>query len=590
MKGGITSGVIYPRLVSTLSGIYTFRSIGGTSAGAIAAAGAAAAQLGVLARTNPGAFATLNQLPDQLGAPSKARNRSMLLNLFQPQKRLRRHFGLLTAALNAPSGWRGAMRIARAAVWRFPIGALLGASVGIILFFSSYGIGRVLSAILAIVGLVLGAWLAALWSLGRHLPGNFFGLCSGMPSRAGATDALTPWLHGYLNSLAGKSSDAPLTFGELWAGVLRGPGAVAPHDGKTNKAIELAMMTTAVNLGRPFRIPFESRDLFFVEEELQLFFPKVIVDWIVKTSRPSDTANSFSTPDRVLRALPESADLPVVFAVRMSLSFPLLLSAIPLYAIDRTRTKPQACRVYFSDGGICSNFPVHFFDSPLPSRPTFAVNLRDFHPDHKDQRVWLPELLRNNRGIATHIPALKIEPGLRSIFAFLSAIVTTMQNWRDQLQLAMPGFRDRIVHVSHSQTEGGLNLNMDPSVIRTMAASGAKAGQVLADAFVPTNHPKGHNAWDNHRRIRMRLLLGGLYDHARLVSLALARTDTPTWSAVIEDPDPPSYAFANLNERDAALELLSGLDKFAQQLSANGVNLGNGVPRPEPEWRATPRV
>ena len=36
MKGGITSGVIYPRLVYQLSKQYRFRSIGGTSAGAIA--------------------------------------------------------------------------------------------------------------------------------------------------------------------------------------------------------------------------------------------------------------------------------------------------------------------------------------------------------------------------------------------------------------------------------------------------------------------------------------------------------------------------------------------------------------------------
>ncbi len=39
MKGGITSGVIYPRLVAKLSKTYNFRSIGGTSAGAIAAGG-----------------------------------------------------------------------------------------------------------------------------------------------------------------------------------------------------------------------------------------------------------------------------------------------------------------------------------------------------------------------------------------------------------------------------------------------------------------------------------------------------------------------------------------------------------------------
>src|SRR5947209_7559014 len=45
MQGGITSGIVYPPAVLELKDTYTFRSIGGTSAGAIAAAGIAAAEL-----------------------------------------------------------------------------------------------------------------------------------------------------------------------------------------------------------------------------------------------------------------------------------------------------------------------------------------------------------------------------------------------------------------------------------------------------------------------------------------------------------------------------------------------------------------
>ena len=44
MKGGITSGVVYPSAVCELAGTYRFKSIGGTSAGAIAAALTAAAE------------------------------------------------------------------------------------------------------------------------------------------------------------------------------------------------------------------------------------------------------------------------------------------------------------------------------------------------------------------------------------------------------------------------------------------------------------------------------------------------------------------------------------------------------------------
>ncbi len=44
MKGGITSGIVYPRAVTRLAQEYRFQSIGGTSAGAIAAAITAAAE------------------------------------------------------------------------------------------------------------------------------------------------------------------------------------------------------------------------------------------------------------------------------------------------------------------------------------------------------------------------------------------------------------------------------------------------------------------------------------------------------------------------------------------------------------------
>ena len=43
MKGGITSGVVYPLAIVELAQKYRFKNIGGTSAGAIAAAAAAAA-------------------------------------------------------------------------------------------------------------------------------------------------------------------------------------------------------------------------------------------------------------------------------------------------------------------------------------------------------------------------------------------------------------------------------------------------------------------------------------------------------------------------------------------------------------------
>src|SRR5688500_4685310 len=46
MKGGVTSGILYPPALAELSATYCFRNLGGTSIGAVAAAFAAAAECG----------------------------------------------------------------------------------------------------------------------------------------------------------------------------------------------------------------------------------------------------------------------------------------------------------------------------------------------------------------------------------------------------------------------------------------------------------------------------------------------------------------------------------------------------------------
>ena len=88
MKGGITSGVIYPLAVCQLAATRRLRSVGGTSAGAIAAAGAAAAEYGRDAGAGPGGradvgYPRLASLPDKLAAPDGRHTR--LFHLFQPQ-------------------------------------------------------------------------------------------------------------------------------------------------------------------------------------------------------------------------------------------------------------------------------------------------------------------------------------------------------------------------------------------------------------------------------------------------------------------------------------------------------------------------
>jgi predicted acylesterase/phospholipase RssA len=103
MKGGITSGVVYPHAVCELARTYRFKSIGGTSAGAIAAAATAAAELG-RAR---GGFERLAGLPAWIGTGSN------LLDLFQPQRSTRRLYAVVRAAASG-----GPLRALLAAVVR----------------------------------------------------------------------------------------------------------------------------------------------------------------------------------------------------------------------------------------------------------------------------------------------------------------------------------------------------------------------------------------------------------------------------------------------------------------------------------------
>ena len=153
--------------------------------------------------------------------------------------------------------------------------------------------------------------------------------------------------------------------------------------------------------------------------------------------------------------------------VRLSLSFPLLLSALPLYqesALDTPRPN------LFSDGGISSNFPVQFFDAWFPGRPTFAIDLAEY-PAGDDREVFmLPNPLD---------PAVPRWDAVDSLPGFLSHIKDTAQNWRDTLQSELPGLRDRVCQIRFAKGQGGLYLDMDAATIADLVRRGRLAGETI---------------------------------------------------------------------------------------------------------------
>ncbi|HSJ94387.1 MAG TPA: hypothetical protein VK896_10170, partial [Gaiellaceae bacterium] len=116
MKGGITSGVVYPGAVVKLARRYRFRSIGGASAGALAAVAAAAAEHGRAS----GGFARLAEVPGELA--STVDGAPFILTMFQPEPSTRPLFRAALAVQRC-----GLLRGIAATVrsfWRFPLAAL----------------------------------------------------------------------------------------------------------------------------------------------------------------------------------------------------------------------------------------------------------------------------------------------------------------------------------------------------------------------------------------------------------------------------------------------------------------------------------
>lgn len=55
----------------------------------------------------------------------------------------------------------------------------------------------------------------------------------------------------------------------------------------------------------------------------------------------------------------------------------------------------------------------------------------------------------------------------------MGALLATMQNWMDNIQVPMPGYRDRVAHVCLRDDEGGMNLDMPGRVIAALGDRGA---------------------------------------------------------------------------------------------------------------------
>jgi len=636
MKGGITSGVVYPGAIVSLAKRYRFRSIGGTSAGAIAAAILGAAEH---ARRGPipgdAGFRLIEALPDKLGQDG------FMLQLFQADRSTRPLFDAATAFMSKRR-LLGVRRLV-VALWRTSLaaGAVFCTSLLVCLTGGAdwaYGVAGIAASLVIMAIGVVAEGLRFV----RAISGNDFGICRLGPAvGTSAKPALTGWLHEQIQAAAMRGAgEGPVTFADLW-GVRTATG---PASGDLDRLgdlcdcsyrpdcreVDLQMITTDLTQGRPMRLPAvydrhrgELEDgaeyLLFDRYELRRFFPPAGLAHLVMCAEPlrdpalraiADAKEpDLFDPDslepalrgaawtdsegtqRLLR-LPIGPDLPVVVATRMSLSFPILIASVPLWRLAREADDVfRVRRVRFSDGGITSNFPIHFFDSPLPRWPTFGLDLTSpdlgetLDPDVAAAWVEAP--------LAPGEPARERTREINGIGGFVVALKDAAQNWRDNSQARLPGFRDRIAHIKLATGEGGLNLAMKPCAIKRLNDRGTVAGEALRTKFSGAGEePASLTAhWDDHRfaryRVTMAVMQRLLRDYAVGYDTPAPGDDiTPRYEErLARGEQAPPFAFGTPERLADALESSEcyvGLGERATDLD------DAGVPRPPATMRTVP--
>ncbi|MDB5894471.1 MAG: Patatin [Rhodoferax sp.] len=535
LKGGVVDGVVYPWAIMALARAYRFRNISGTSVGAVAAALTAAAEYNRRHGSDAGFNEVMLKLPEELAESHGADTK--LFTLFQPSPGgCRRLFTVFVALFGEKSAvWA----VGRA--YGLPVLLVMLAAMGVLT--GGFGVSLPHGVV---DGMVLGI-LALGWMFYadvRALADDGFGLCSGkrLDTSPQGLPAFTDWLHEGIQAAAQRPLDQPLTFRHLWEAPGGTPAAAtAAPLARRSRSIDLRMISTSLSHGRPYGLPLgdDGSRLFFRLAELAPYFPDAVMAHLQRTGKPFQRL-----PGDPRIVLPHGAghihdylqlpqgDLPVLVATRMSLSFPVLFKAVPLYAIDSDGPGGAGTlrRCWFADGGICSNFLIHQFDAILPKWPTFGIALeadRDLRAGRPPSGPAVVVTRRHGEGreevwnrFDPGPDGTKPVPRMSRFVGFLVSLLDATKDWNDNTSMRMSGTRDRIARIRLSGAGdsglGGLNLRLSGEQILRMARDfGWPAGRMLVEKFSPRRSgvPPGEAvaaSWSEHRWVRFQSFVHGL--------------------------------------------------------------------------------
>jgi hypothetical protein len=95
------------------------------------------------------------------------------------------------------------------------------------------------------------------------------------------------------------------------------------------------MITTDVSHHEPRTLLLENANFWFRRDQFDWLFPLEVVNWMVGEAPSPDRVDGIDH-----YKLPQSGNLPVIVGTRMSSSFPLLISAVPLHE-PKTRARME---------------------------------------------------------------------------------------------------------------------------------------------------------------------------------------------------------------------------------------------------------
>jgi hypothetical protein len=281
---------------------------------------------------------------------------------------------------------------------------------------------------------------------------------------------------------------------------------------------------------------------------------------------------------------------------------------------------------WFSDGGICSNFPIHFFDSWLPRRPTFGVNLttqlargvpqeqagrgaevrdeklREERRELVKERSAVPVVrdefesggsgtrVQTQRGYGEDVylplPNEVLPPEwipIDGFGKFLETIFRTAQNYRDNMQAMLPSYRERIVQIRLTDQEGGLNLDMDKETIKRVVEKGEAAGEKLCDKFV----------LEKHQWVRFRVLMKQM--ETQLAELNRGIRANPIYTDIMDKEkrfDTKDYPYVPLDEQwlPNIITRLETIGAVIKGFDSDDLFAADPHPMPDPVLRVTPQI